>query len=243
MTERTTRAAMTVPLLLLTRPQDDNEGFVAGLAPDLLPGLRVVMAPLLQIAPVTPAPDCGPCDGAIFTSRNGVALAPDGDGRPAFCVGPRTAAQAAERGWDTLVVAATADELLAALSKTPPGGRVIHFAGKHRRGNIAERLSAAGMTVETCILYDQRRRGLTPDNRAELAAASRIIAPVFSPRTAEIFVEEVPFQDRIEVVALSPAVAAALRSGSFAELHICAHPNAGQMTEDIEKLLRRATFA
>ena len=234
---------MPKPLLLLTRPRGGNDRFVAALDPELRDKVQVVMAPLLDIVAIEPFPDCGHCDAAIFTSGNGVALAPEGSARPAYCVGRRTADEAARKKWQVVHVAATAEELVQALAGTSPSGRVLHFAGQHRRGEVVERLQALGTDVAACILYDQHERRLSNEAKALIENAHKIIAPIFSPRTAEIFATQVPCRNRIVAVALSPAVASPLSGCGLAHIHICDRPDANQMSEDIENLLRRATFA
>ena len=86
---------MPQPRLLLTRPHPGAAQFLDRLSPALRDG--AVISPLIEIAPTGVGVDLAPFAGVIFTSANGVAHAPKGDGRPAFCVGPQTTAAAANR--------------------------------------------------------------------------------------------------------------------------------------------------
>ena len=77
---------MDAPLCLLTRPEAQSRAFAAE-----LPGIEVLIAPILRIAPVDFDPARAEAAvGFVFTSANAVPFAGAARGRPALCVGAQT---------------------------------------------------------------------------------------------------------------------------------------------------------
>ncbi|KQI70121.1 hypothetical protein AN189_01615 [Loktanella sp. 3ANDIMAR09] len=195
------------PILIISRPAPKGASFVAQLTAmlDRQPG--VIMAPAFDIVPTgAPVPENG---AVIFTSANAVGFAPHGMGRTAWCVGQATAHEAQAQGYRTQVAEGDAAALIALILSQRPTGPLWHLAGAHRRGDVGETLREAGLTCETVVLY--RQVPLPPPDRLLHAAAGNVplIAPVFSPRSADILA----LPDRIAplfVVAMSDAVAAAV---------------------------------
>ncbi|WP_238366433.1 uroporphyrinogen-III synthase [Mesobacterium pallidum] len=192
-----------LPNVLLTRPEPDSRAlatWIGGRA-------RVVISPLMEIAPVGRVPDLGGARGVILTSRHAVPLIGPGRGRQAFVVGERTAQVAREAGWDVARVAPDAETLLAALVAQPPDGPLLHLRGAVVRGDLAARLSAAGIETADRVVYHQHARKLGTEAREMLSGTGRVILPLFSPRSAALLGNEAPFRAFLDVVALSPAVA------------------------------------
>jgi uroporphyrinogen-III synthase len=232
---------MIKPSLLLTRPETQSHALAAQLDPRLLAGVEVVISPLLRIVPTGVVPDLGPDTGAIFTSARAVELAPPGQGRMAICVGERTARAAAASGWRIAETAETADALVAALQDRP-GGALVHLAGKHRRGEIASRLTAAGWQVAEITLYDQEPAALTPQARALLTSEGPVIVPLYSPRSAALFAAQAGPARGITVVAISAAVIEALGDFRPDEVILADRPTGEDMCQGIEKALTRASL-
>lgn len=226
--------------LLLTRSRESAERFVAELDPAVLAGVVVVLSPLLTIVPTGNRPDLSNVGSVIFTSANGVDLAPTGSGKPAFCVGEKTAALARDRGWDVALVAPTAEALLEKIG-TPPQP-VIHLSGQHRRGDIVETLSARGITAEASVLYDQQLAPLSQEALRLLEGPTEVIAPLFSPRTAQAFLRDAPDLTRVTVIALSEAVADIFAESPAKEMITCKAPTAEEMVRAVEMRLRRTTL-
>ena len=82
------------PTLLLTRPEAQSRRFAAEVA-RLWPDLAVILSPAQEIRPLPIAVPQG-TKGIVLTSENAVPALPFGLGLPAYCVGERTAAAAAE---------------------------------------------------------------------------------------------------------------------------------------------------
>ncbi len=203
--------------LLVTRPEAQARAFGAALA-KLLPGrFRVVVAPLIAIAPVAGALDLRGVQGLVFTSANGVAqFAARSDERavPAYCVGAMTAAAARRAGF--AVRSADGDvEALAALvigAARAGAGDFLHVRGRHAAGDLTGRLAAAGVPARAAEIYDQVPVALPDEARDLLARRAVEVVALFSPRTAGRFAAEAAEWDLggVTAVSLSAATDAAL---------------------------------
>lgn len=226
---------MIPPTLLLTRPVASAQAFQALLDPGAVSKVKVVISPLLEIVATGRVPQIGPTQGVIFTSANGVLNAPVGAGRTAFCVGVQTTEQARKRGWHAATVGETAQELIQALTSQPPDTPLLHLAGVHTRGDIAQTLSARGITTTHHALYDQVLVPLSDVARAALRGPC--IIPVFSPRSAEHLVNQAAGQlGQAHLLALSSTVAVPFRGESIANLFILPAPRTIYMCKEVEKL-------
>lgn len=172
------------PLILLTRPQVQSRRFAAKV--DSLAEVRIV--PLQEIVPSGEVPDLAPYKGLIFSSQNAVTVFADRISRrdiPAWCVGERTAEVARDMGFTAISVGGDAAGLIEALVQRSPEMPLLHPHGRHTRGDIASSLNAAGITARGAEIYDQQ--AVVPvEPLADLGNSRRVIAPVFSPRSAEL---------------------------------------------------------
>lgn len=181
------------PVILLTRPQKASDRFAATL-PD---AAQVMIAPMLKIVPV--AHDSKGLHGAaglVFTSEHAVSAAGPARGRPALCVGPRTAQAARMAGFDVTEGPGDALRLEPIIRAAGPG--YIHPHGRH----IARDLPVPGVVV-----YDQV--ALPPDDRALALindSDARVIVALFSPRSARLLSQAVrQVRARLVVVSISAA--------------------------------------
>jgi len=226
---------MTRTTLLLTRPHHSAQAFAAGLSEQARARVDVLIAPLMEISGLGVAPDLSGMAAVIFTSVNGVAQAPRGQGRQAFCVGTRTTAAAKAHGWDASQAGDTAAELIETVKQNRPIGPVLHLGGRHTRGQIADRLTLAGIPARHIALYDQKLLPLSP--QADVALKRRCIVPVFSPRTAQNLAQLARGAlQHAHIVALSKAVAEPFQGENLAELFILPQPHAGYMRKAVENL-------
>ena len=156
--------------LLLTRPEADSRRIAAR-----LPGLPVVISPILRIVPVAhDAARLTEAPGLVFTSAHAVAAAGAGRGRLAICVGPRTAALARAAGFEVREGASgEANGLLPLIAASPVP--LIHPHGRH----LAQELP-----VEGVVVYDQVSQHLSDEALDLLAGEMPVILPLFSPRSA-----------------------------------------------------------
>jgi len=104
--------------LLMTRPREASEQFVARLPPPLRARLTLVFSPLIRIEPAATAIDFGGARGLIFTSSNGVQVATGLTSRrdlPCYCVGEATTHAAQLAGWQAECAGTNAEGLIATL--------------------------------------------------------------------------------------------------------------------------------
>lgn len=189
------------------------------------------LAPLLAIDWVRPCGLPGPEDIRILTSANGVAglTRAGGTAGPAWCVGARTAAEAAKAGHGVLGWRPTAEDLVATLRDMPPGA-AYHARGRESRGAVARRLAEAGWRMREGIVYDQRTLEL-PDWALSMMARPGLV-PVFSPRTARrLAAATARIAPAATAVCLSPAVHAALSPPWRRGARIAARPDAHAMLD------------
>lgn len=179
------------PILLLTRPRAQSERFAAGLAGPLA-ALPRVIAPLIEIVPQPLALDPTPYATLIFTSENGVAAFVAASGlreRPAWCVGPRTAAAAADEGFAVQAATAaggTAEALIGCLRAARPATPLLHLRGAHAVTDLAGRLTAQGLDCDEAVIYAQEELPPSEGALAVLAGSAPVVLPLFSPRSARL---------------------------------------------------------
>lgn len=218
-----------MPLLLLTRPQVASERF-AGQIGHL--GLPVVISPVLRIVEVPHDADrIAQAAGLVFTSENGVRFAGPGAGRPAICVGPRTAEVARAAGFRATSGPGDAERLLPLVQDLGPGW--LHLHGVHR----ARALPLPGMAV-----YDQQPLPLNGAARAALAGSRPVIVPLFSPRSAAILAQAAGRATApLWLVPISAAASKAWEGGAGprpARLSTAATPDATGIATAIAALLQ-----
>ncbi len=228
---------MTLPSLLITRPQARARSFAAQVAKLVHPDVAIVVAPLLEIVPTNVTIDLSGYGGVIFSSSYAVDLAPDNIRHPAYCVGRRTAEQATAAGWTVQAVGQTADDLVAQIAGLAPTYPLVHLAGRHRRGDIMQRLTALGIPIDVLVLYDQRAVALTAQALELLKGEAPVVVPLFSPRTAAQFFDQVKHLRNVHIVAMSDAVAQCCFGFGIEHLSIAAEPTGQEMLRSVEKLV------
>jgi uroporphyrinogen-III synthase len=220
--------------VLLTRPAPQSRRFAAQLGRRFGPRVAPLIAPLMLTQFLEAKLPDGPMAGLIFTSqtaveaatRNSARLAAAGAGAAlrAYCVGARTAEAARAAGFEAVSAAGDADALVDLILRDRQGfsgpisqglaaGRapLWHLHGEEIRGDVASQLRSAGINVCSAILYRQVPQALSDAAQALLTAGAPVIVPLFSPRSAALFSQNLP-KDRapLWVVAISQATADAL---------------------------------
>ncbi|NUB45308.1 uroporphyrinogen-III synthase [Fertoebacter nigrum] len=240
-----------VPPILLTRPAAQADRFAA-LLRARMGELAIVTSPLL--APeflATPLP-AAPVTGLVFTSETGVAgflrlpAAASLAGLPVWCVGDQTARVARAAGLAARSASGDAAALLTAIVAAGGKGPLLHLCGQDTRGNLAARLTGAGISTTAVTVYAQRPQGLTPGAMALLHGPAPVVVPLFSPRTAALFAAAAGTITPLAplwVVAFSPAVADAVPQQLSTRLRISAAPDAAAMAEAVAALIAAAPHA
>jgi len=203
------------PRILVTRSEPGALETAARLAAR---GYRPIVEPLFAIAPIDAV--IPQFDALAFTSLNGVrrfaALSPRRD-TPVFCVGARTAQTAREAGFADVASAegdvnALGDLVLARL---PAGARLLHAGNEESRGDLAGRLSAAGVAAEFVALFRADPVAAPgPELARHLAGEAAFDAVlIHSPRAAVILAELIRAASDpapVDIAAISAAAAAPL---------------------------------
>lgn len=224
-----------MPIILLTRPKAAARSFAAQLA-----GLaaELVISPVQRIEKTRfEMPER--ITGAIFTSGNAVAMM-DGQDLPAWCVGAATARAARDKGWRAISADGDAEGLLRRILADAPPAPLAHFRGEFARGDLARRLTEAGLTTHDIIVYRQSSKRLSQTARGYLGGKSPVIVPLFSPRSAVQLVQQGPFSAPLYVVAISNAVAAEAAALAARQVHVAARPDAAAMVAAIRQVANAA---
>ncbi|TLP65605.1 uroporphyrinogen-III synthase [Parasedimentitalea maritima] len=225
--------------LLMTRPYDAAQRFVSELPAALIGDLEVIYSPLLKVQPLNETIDLEGFSAVVFTSSNGVSVAARSLGRVslrAYCLGERTTLAAEKAGWQSQFCGMTADDLVSDLLKRRPSGRMLHLRGQHSRGDVAARLSEAGLDCREQVIYDQLVLPLTNEASTALSLSRDLVVPLFSPRTARQFADLCPQGAPIHLIAMSDAVANHLKLLKYKDLKICMNPEALSMQRSVRQV-------
>ncbi|MEX0348285.1 MAG: uroporphyrinogen-III synthase [Paracoccaceae bacterium] len=227
----------------MTRPRSAAERFIADLPVEVSAQLSPIFSPLIEIEPLDVVPDLPGVDALVFTSANAVAVAArliESRDHSCYCVGRATTAAARKNGWHATQSGDTAQQLIAALTRSKPSEQLLHLRGVHARGDIAKNLSRAGVSCREQAIYDQTLLPLSDAAMSALAGPQPVIAPFFSPRTARQFAETAQISAPLWICALSPAVAEPLETLHFQGLTIAERPDSAAMAKIVEMSLKRA---
>ncbi|GAA6180667.1 uroporphyrinogen-III synthase [Shimia sp. NS0008-38b] len=227
--------ADVTPTILLTRPLANAEGFAAHLR-----ALGVVapieISPIVEIEPKGEDVDFAGVTGVVFSSRNAVA-AVAGRRLPAWCVGAATARAAAANGWQAVAADGDAEALYARVLADAPKGHLLHLRGEISRGDVATRLTEAGVPTREVIVYRQLARELSAAAKSLLSGKSPVIVPLFSPYAAEVFARQGPFCAPIHIVAMSEAVGDSLGDFHHEQTVLACKKDANAMAKAVAGLL------
>ena len=202
--------------------------------------LQPIFSPLIEITRIAQSLEF--VDSVIFSSVNGVENSPRGDGRVAYCVGAMTTQAASAAGWRGTQMGETADQLISGLSNSTVRVPLTHLSGVHTRGDIAERLAAAGLSAQRIAVYNQEKSRLTPQAIEALASISPLLVPLFSPRTARSFVDQNKGHAPVHVIALSLEVAEQVGGLNVQTLTVSNRPTRLAMIEAVQKVASRVSL-
>jgi len=205
-------------------------------------GHDVLVLPLLRIETAGQAHlSAGPWSAVLLTSANAVrAIATHRRlrelvGLPAYVVGARTRAAAAEAGFAPVISAdGDVDDLISLVAAQPPATDLplLYLAGSDRAGDLADSLQSCGLPVETAVVYRSVMvADLRPDVRAALAAGQIDAVLHYSARSAAAFVAAVTaagirdLSIQIRHLCLSAQVAAPLTGAGAKAVEVASEPN------------------
>lgn len=233
------------PVLLMTRPEAASRRFIEALR-ERDADFQPLVSPLFEIVftgPETGAEiDLNGVAGVIFTSAQGVAaFAARGLPLtiPTCVVGEATARAVAGIAAPPVIVAPTAEALVTAIIAAGLRGPLLHLTGQHRRGDVAERLTAAGIPTRAVTVYDQPDQPLTAAAQAALLGKGPVIAPVFSPRSGKLLALN-RCEATLLVAAMSEAVAIAVSPLHIERLKVSSRPDSAAMLDTVVGLLAEA---
>lgn len=233
-------AAPPAPVLILTRPDEGSAAFRDAVLRQV--PVYVIESPLMAIrhlpvvAPAAPA-------GIVLTSVHGVAAAARmalPRGLRAWCVGTATARAAQAAGFDARDGGGEAAVLVPAILAAGESGPLLHVRGEHARGEVAARLTAAGVPCAEIVAYAQEERPLSAEARAALGGKRPIVLPVFSPRTADLLTTAPRPRAPVRAVAISAAAAKPLEGWLSGPVVVAARPDAPAMLAATVAAIRAA---
>ncbi|MDA7423475.1 uroporphyrinogen-III synthase [Thalassococcus lentus] len=232
----------TLPILLLTRPENGAARFLAELEEMGISGFETIVSPLIRVERNRALPDLNGFKGLIFTSAAGVLAYHHAGGRldlPAYCVGDKTAEASRKLGMQSNSASGNAQALIEMIVDAKPDAPLMHIRGEHSRGSVAEKLSRAGIPTQETVLYGQPAVPPTPAALAALQGESPVVAPVFSPRTA-LELTKIPAKAPLLVAAMSEAVAKPFEKLHIQKLRTAANPDSHSMRQCVADLLEEA---
>jgi len=231
------------PLILLTRPRQASERYARDLEARLGGAIEVVIAPLMEIVTLSEPPDLSAVGGVILTSEVAARMVSAPQPLTAWCVGDRTARVAAEAGFSARSAGGTAEDLIRLILRHRPEGPLLHLAGRHTRGRIAERLTEAGLPARDVAIYDQQVCPPPEAFQTAMTYQGPVLVPLFSPRSAKIFASATgsAAAGNMRLLAMSDAVRDALPADWQARCAVIAAPRADAMTEGLRRILRGDT--
>lgn len=236
---RQSRHSPPLPVLI-TRPEPQATRFAAELTAMLGDSIRPVLSPLM--APAFLSPSLPDADALVLTSETAVqALAGLRGPLPkrAFCVGGRTAEAARSAGLEAISAEGDATALAALILSGPMDGPLLWLRGEDTAGDLAGTLARRGIRLDQAVVYRQDPQPLSPEALALLQGEGPVIVPLFSPRTARLFVDSAQGAvAALYLCSLSAAVDRAAAPLSARSRTIAASPTGGALLADVQGMVR-----
>ena len=196
------------------------------------------------------APDLTGVQALVMTSANAApALSAPAKQLRMFAVGAATAGAAKRAGCSTVISAAGSGADLGRLIAQhcrPERGAILHLSGEHVRRGLDEELAAARFELRRQVVYRAvAARALSPATIERLTRRQVEAVLLFSPRTAQTFVELIArhgLRDHVMAAAaicLSAAVAQPCRELVWRAIHLAARPELSALLEALEAARRR----
>lgn len=234
---------MPDPILLLTRPDRASRGLLKALSDAGIRAKTSIISPLIEIVYAGRLPKMQAYRGLIFTSAHGVEAYRRAGGphrSVCFAVGTATAQAARQAGFHPVTGDGDAERLIAEILALQTEGPLLHLRGRHGRGDVARRLTLGGIETDEIVLYDQVAKDMSTEAQTALSGNQPVVAPLFSPRTAELFAASGPMTCPLYLAAMSDAVADPLRKLDTKALMVSDEPSVPAMRRAVAELLSRA---
>ncbi|MCF2871518.1 uroporphyrinogen-III synthase [Octadecabacter sp. G9-8] len=222
------------PTVLITRPRVASERFSVALARVAGPFRPLIVPAFELVATGARIPDF---EAAVFTSRAGVAFAPKGNGRVAYCVGDATADAARQAGYTAISAGGSAQDLCAVILARGALEKLVHIRGEVSIGDVSTVLTSGGLVCAEIVAY---RKDVVPVDGSVLGilqSVEHLIFPVFSAETVSILIDWQFDFSGAHVVTISDSVGEAAVGMSPASITVSDHPNLQSMVAQTAGLI------
>lgn len=229
---------VTGSIVLITRPEPDATLLAHQCAER---NLETIVSPIMEIRAIPDLVLPGDAGAIAFTSANGVRMVPNGIARdlPAFCVGAATAHAAEKAGFEQVFTAKGDVDALAETINAHRDvlvGPVVHIAGTRRAGDLVAALASQNISAIRLVAYETNEASSLPnDIKIALSAGGPLLVPLYSPRTAALFVRlvgDAGLTDALSnctALCLSEAVARNTNSKEWKSIHVARETNSEAM--------------
>ena len=234
----TDNASNNLPEIILTRPKEGARKFHA-LIQEKLPEAKVIISPLITIDFLPKSIDFTKFDTFIFTSINGVQAIENQripHGTLCFAVGAKTAHAAGKIGFKALYSDGNSEDLISIILSHPRRGKFLHIRGKYTRGDVSRKLSEHGLPCEEIVAYHQKSQALTHEAQSSMKGGKPLIFPLFSPRTAQLLMENILPMERCHIIAMSENISEAFKKTGCGKITTSKSPSAKSMLEEVIKI-------
>lgn len=224
--------------ILITRPTESSKSFAVRLRKRLGSEVDVIVSPLLGIKPVATQLNLDGVKSLVFTSMHAVrTFAALTKNRDFICytVGASTSKAATQVGFDPIEGGGTADLLAQMLMSNPIAQPCLYLRGEHIAYDMASVLKSGGVLIEQAILYAQAEQEITKTAFDALSRPNKIVLPLFSPRSAELFFVKQNWVAELYVAAFSENVAHAVPKSRIQTLAVATEPSIDAMLDVVEQ--------
>jgi uroporphyrinogen-III synthase len=193
----------------------------------------------MRIAYLDTRPDLSGITTLIFTSAHGVAaLARMTDRRdiPCYAVGAATTRAAISCGFQAIDAGGDAKALCKKIIADGIKGPCLHIRGEHAAGDVAGTLSANGCPTRAHVAYRQVAIPLSDEARNLIEGENPVLLPLFSPRSAALFFDQVTSGAPMLIAAISQAVADHVPAGKEIRLLVAKSPDTAGIMEALAEL-------
>jgi uroporphyrinogen-III synthase len=222
------RIGATLAILVLTRPEEASRRFLKAVEKGLGGPVAHIFSPAIEIETVPHGQISKEAAAIILTSEQGARRAQDAGataGMAAWCVGDRTAEAAWSTGLEAISTGGDVEALIAAILAARPNAPLVHIRGEQSTGDVAARLTEAGIPTSDLVVYRQAECEPRPELLQALNRSDPLVVPLFSPRSAEALLRRIDRADVLRVVAMSDAVADAAEANGAKDILVAERPD------------------